>query len=238
VFSSGSSSVAEEAESVRELVLYIANAGDCRAVLSHSGVAVELTKDHKPREPSEKERIKAAGGWVHNGRLNGILGVSRAFGDVEHKTLKEQSWGKDFVDNPLTAEPEVTAVMLHEDDEFLILACDGLWDVMTSQQAVNFVRRFLAVRSRDVQAASSALVSKAIALNTVDNVSCMVVALNQGDTDDSLPLPRCRELSTVNSVASGLVTGLAELIHGCSTNISLNDAESDSEYSDGELEML
>ncbi len=237
VLSSGSSSAAEEVDTVQELVLYIANAGDCRAVLSHKGVAVDLTKDHKPREPSEKERIKAAGGWVHNGRLNGILGVSRAFGDVEHKTLKEESWGKDFSDNPLTAEPEVTAVMLHEDDEFLIMACDGLWDVMSSQHAVNFVRRYLATKNRDVQAASSALVSKAIALNTVDNVSCMVIALNQGDTDDSLPLPTCRELSTVNSVASGLATNRVEQQHDMLAENSA-PSDSDSEYSDGELETL
>jgi len=239
VLSSGSSSAQEDTETVEELVLYIANAGDCRAVLSHKGIAVDLTKDHKPKEPSEKERIKAAGGWVHNGRLNGILGVSRAFGDVEHKTLKEESWGKEFADNPLTAEPEVTAIMLHEDDEFLILACDGLWDVMSSAQAVNFVRRYLATRNRDVQAASSALVSKAIALNTVDNVSCMVIALNQGDTDDSMPLPTCRELSTVNSVASGLAAARADGLAQAAIGSPLSGSdESDSEYSDGDLETL
>lgn len=48
-----------------------------------------LSEDHKPSHPAEKARIEAAGGWVHNDRLHGVLGVSRAFGDVEHKRLKE-----------------------------------------------------------------------------------------------------------------------------------------------------
>ena len=88
----------------------------------------------------------AAGGWVHNNRIHGVLSVSRAFGDVEHKRLKTKSWEKEFVSDPLIATPEIQSERLGEDDEFMIIACDGLWDVMTSQQAVNFVRRRLYVR--------------------------------------------------------------------------------------------
>ena len=159
-------------------VLYVANAGDCRAVLSRSGRAIDLSEDHKPSSAEEKARIEEAGGWVHNGRLHGVLGVARAFGDAEHKHLKEKSWGKEFKADPLTADPDVHVEAVGPRDEFLVLACDGLWDVMSSQQAVNYVRRCLR-RSHDLQEAAEGLVSKAIARNSADNVSVIVVAFNQ-----------------------------------------------------------
>ena len=127
-------------------LVYCANVGDCRCVLSRRGKAIELSMDHKPSRPDEQARIVAAGGWVHNNRIHGVLSVSRAFGDVEHKRLKTKSWEKEFVSDPLIATPEIQSERLGEDDEFMIIACDGLWDVMTSQQAVNFVRRRLYVR--------------------------------------------------------------------------------------------
>ncbi|CAE7319316.1 unnamed protein product, partial [Symbiodinium sp. KB8] len=164
----------------RELVLYMANAGDCRAVLSHEGLAVNLTQDHKPKVQAEKARIEAAGGWIANGRLNGVLGVSRAFGDAEHKAPRCQAaWGSEFSSDPLTAAPEVTGVVLCPGDEFLIIASDGLWDVLSSQEAVNFTRRFLVERSQDVQLAAAALVKKAMTLSTVDNTSVAIIGLNQ-----------------------------------------------------------
>ena len=164
----------------RELVLYMANAGDCRAVLSHEGLAVNLTQDHKPKVEAEKARIEAAGGWIANGRLNGVLGVSRAFGDAEHKAPRCQAaWGSEFSSDPLTAAPEVTGVVLCPGDEFLIIASDGLWDVLSSQEAVNFTRRFLVERSQDVQLAAAALVKKAMTLSTVDNTSVAIIGLNQ-----------------------------------------------------------
>ena len=157
--------------------LYIAHAGDCRAVLSHAGRAVDLTVDHKPStRPDEVARIAAAGGWVHNGRLHGVLAVSRAFGDAEHKVLKERFWETAFTSDPLIVEPDVRVHTVCPRDEFLVLACDGLWDVMTSQMAVNFVRRKLREHG-DVQRAAEQLVQKALALSSVDNVSAFVVAL-------------------------------------------------------------
>lgn len=70
-------------------------------------------------------RIEAAGGWVHNGRLHGVLAVSRAFGDAEHKSLKERFWETTFSSDPLIAEPDVRVHTIRPRDEFLILACDG-----------------------------------------------------------------------------------------------------------------
>ena len=154
--------------------LYIAHAGDCRAVLSHAGRAVELTCDHKPStRPDEVARITAAGGWVHNGRLHGVLAVSRAFGDAEHKVLKEKFWvERTFSDDPLIVEPDVRVHTVRPRDEFVVLACDGVFDVMSSQSVVNFVRRKLAEHG-DVQRAGEQLVHKALQLGEVRERGCV-----------------------------------------------------------------
>jgi protein phosphatase 2C family protein 2/3 len=69
--------------------LYVANAGDSRAVLSRHGKAIELTRDHKPHEPSERQRIELCGGYVcSEGRLCGELAVARAIGDFHLPQLK------------------------------------------------------------------------------------------------------------------------------------------------------
>eukprot|EP01138_Halocafeteria_seosinensis_P009829 gb/GECG01010040.1/.p1 GENE.gb/GECG01010040.1/~~gb/GECG01010040.1/.p1 ORF type:complete len:1693 (+),score=310.03 gb/GECG01010040.1/:1-5079(+) len=156
------------------MLVYVANAGDCRAVLSYRGIAYDLSEDHKASREDEQERITTAGGYVHNGRLMGILAVSRAFGDIEYKQLKEKAWETEFEDDPLTAEPDVRAEVVSAGSEFIILACDGVWDVLSSQQAVNFVRRKL-VEQQDIQKAAEELVQKAISLNSADNVSAIVI---------------------------------------------------------------
>ena len=72
--------------------VYVANAGDCRAVAyTYSGEFKPLSKDHKPNDPHEEKRIKAAGGYLDYGRVNGCLNLSRAFGDLEFKENKDLS---------------------------------------------------------------------------------------------------------------------------------------------------
>jgi len=169
----------EEPETRRVRLLYVANAGDCRAVLCRGGWARDMSVDHKASLDRERERVEAAGGTVHNGRVNGVIAVTRAFGDPEFKVLMDKTWwGNGAKADILTATPDIRSQEITAYDEFVILACDGLWDVMTSQQAVNFVRRRLR-ESPDLQAATEALVAKAIELASVDNVSAIVVALNQ-----------------------------------------------------------
>ena len=124
---------------VRDGVLVVANAGDSRCVLSRQGRAVAMTEDHKPMDPIEYDRIVKAGGFVADGRVNGSLNLSRALGDLEYKQTKELPAEAQMV----TAHPEVRSEKLVEGDEFLILACDGIWDVLTNQEAVDFVRKRL-----------------------------------------------------------------------------------------------
>lgn len=94
-------------------VLYTANAGDARAVLCRAGKAVRLTYDHKGSDRQEAKRIMDAGGFVMNNRVNGVLAVTRALGDSSMKEF--------VVGAPYTTETE-----LSDEDEFLIIACDGV----------------------------------------------------------------------------------------------------------------
>jgi serine/threonine protein phosphatase PrpC len=156
--------------------LVCANVGDSRAVVSRSGHKLDLSFDHKVTRTDERARIKAAGGTIIKDRLNGVLAVSRAFGDAEHKRASGiECWNRELTADPLSAEPEVTHEPVHPHDEFAVLACDGVFDVMTSQQVVNFVRRRL-LAHRDARRAAAELVEKAVALHTIDNVSAIIVA--------------------------------------------------------------
>ena len=95
------------------------------------------TTDHKPWDKVELERIKGAGGYVMDGRVMGGLAVSRALGDYEYKAVD----GKGPTEQPVSAEPEVTAKeRAHQEDQFVVLACDGVWDVMDNEELCAFVR--------------------------------------------------------------------------------------------------
>jgi serine/threonine protein phosphatase PrpC len=114
-----------------------ANAGDSRCVLCRDGEAVPLSNDHKPYTPTEQMRIERAGGYVWNRRVNGILALSRAIGDFMFKMNPQVPWEEQAV----TASPEVKTMKLDRSrDEFLVLACDGIWDVLTNEQVIEFVR--------------------------------------------------------------------------------------------------
>ncbi|KAL0581878.1 hypothetical protein V5O48_000107 [Marasmius crinis-equi] len=147
-------------------VLYCANAGDARAVLCRNGTATRLTQDHKATDETEKARIRGAGGIVLRGRVMGALAVSRSLGDhIRYEKIKM----KDYV----IGEPYVSRTVLNEEDEFCIIACDGLWDVITDQQAIELIRY-----QDDAQKASEALVNFALQneyLLSRDNVTVMVV---------------------------------------------------------------
>ena len=122
----------------------VAHTGDSRAILCRGGVAVALTHDHKPMEPSEYARIVAAGGYVtHTGRVNGNLNLSRALGDFVYKSGRRQR-----AEHMISAEPDVCSFRVGPSDDFLLLACDGLWELVPPQDAINFVRaRLLGGRS-------------------------------------------------------------------------------------------
>lgn len=177
----------------------VAHVGDSRALLVRpSGAAVELTADHRPRsrsaaEKAEAARVRASGGWVADGRVLGVLAVSRALGDVEFKSGREQLlrtgealgyWpagaadGRAFSADPVIAVPDVSEVGAVEPGAFLVLATDGLWDFCSSARAAAFLRDELKRNGRDAEAAARALVEHAVGRRlSDDNVAAVIVLL-------------------------------------------------------------
>jgi len=120
---------------MKENHLWCGNAGDSRCIGGMAGKAVPLSTDHKPNDPKEKERIEAAGGYVEFNRVNGNLALSRALGDFVFKKNDSLPQGQQIV----SAEPEVEEVVITDEWDFLLLACDGIWDVLSNQQVCDFV---------------------------------------------------------------------------------------------------
>jgi len=120
--------------------IHCANCGDSRAVASVAGQVQELSFDHKPSNEEETRRIVAAGGYVELNRVNGNLALSRAMGDFVFKRNTKKSAEEQIV----IAYPEVIVKDIEEDHEFIVLACDGIWDVLSNQEVVSFVRRRIA----------------------------------------------------------------------------------------------
>ncbi|EUD67235.1 protein phosphatase [Plasmodium inui San Antonio 1] len=116
--------------------LIVANAGDSRAIVCFNGNSLGMSTDHKPHLQEEEARIKKAGGYISNGRVDGNLNLTRAIGDLHYKRdpfLPQK-------DQKISAFPEVTCVTLTPEDEFLFLACDGIWDCKDGQDVVGFVK--------------------------------------------------------------------------------------------------
>ena len=128
---------------ITPLDIYCANAGDCRAVMCYQGHAIDLSKDHKPEDKLEKERIYKTGAELIGGRINGTLNVSRAIGDFD---LKQQnpdknvspSWFKHH--HTVTAYPDITVNALTDEVELILIGCDGIWNSRSSQQCIKYYR--------------------------------------------------------------------------------------------------
>ncbi|KAL1890265.1 mgpp2cl-1, protein phosphatase 2C-like protein 1 [Ceratocystis pirilliformis] len=148
----------------RQQVLYTANVGDARIVLCRGRRALRLSYDHKGSDENESRRITSAGGLILNNRVNGVLAVTRALGDIYMKDL-------------VTGHPYTTETVIQpETDEFIIIACDGLWDVCSDQEAVDLIRNF-----SDPHEAALTLVDHALNRFSTDNLTCVVVRFKLPD---------------------------------------------------------
>lgn len=115
--------------------IFCANAGDSRCVLSHEGNAINLSEDHKPDNEIERTRILKAGSEIVEGRVDGNLNLSRSLGDLKHK----QKAGLLPEEQPITCTPDITRRVIQPGDDFIILACDGIWESKSSQEIIDFV---------------------------------------------------------------------------------------------------
>ncbi|CAE7294714.1 unnamed protein product [Symbiodinium natans] len=185
--------------------LLVANLGDSRAVLGRQQAgrlgAVRLSDDHKPGRPDEQRRIESNGGVVD---MQGVwrvftpgpatfggrsllwgLAVSRAFGDLLMK--EPQRYGCTGCTGALvSAMPEITMYDLNaNEDRFLVLACDGVWDVLDDEEAV-----LVCAEHKTADLAAHALIRRAFELGSDDNLTAVVIAWQTGDKADDNKKPR------------------------------------------------
>ena len=189
--------------------LIISNTGDSRIVLYKNGKVFFVTKDHKPDSDIEKERIKKAGGTVYqspsiipiyqNGKkvnlpwrvLPGRLSVSRTFGDIEAKL--EKFGGKQGV---IVPTPDVTEIEINNEFDFMVIGCDGIFDVLSNEDLFEIWSIVLNERKMDGNTFrnmeknneididnlcgdfAGLIIKSALARNSFDNVSCIVVVFN------------------------------------------------------------
>lgn len=151
--------------------MWVAHAGDSRAVLGRGGAVQVLTSDHKASRDDEVARVQAAGGHVWWDRVMGELAVSRAIGD---HCLRPY----------VIPEPELLMVERTPEDEVLVMASDGLWDVMNNQEAVDMAVHSLQAAHTSghtgvaaVKRSANALTKAALERGTRDNVTVLVIDL-------------------------------------------------------------
>lgn len=123
--------------------IFWANIGDARAVLSRNGKAINLSKDHKVNREDEQARIRNDGGYIVLGRVLGRLAITRAFGDFECKNIdvENKDTGETELKSFILSEPEIREIQIDpRDDEFILLASDGLFDRYSSQEVVDYVK--------------------------------------------------------------------------------------------------
>ncbi|KAJ5077449.1 hypothetical protein M0811_05972 [Anaeramoeba ignava] len=144
---------------------FIVNVGDSRAVLSRQRRAFRVSFDHKPTVPSEQQRIRNLGGIVSRaGRVNGTIAISRAIGDSAFQPF-------------VSCEPYVFCFEIENDDRFLILACDGVWDVLSDQETVDIANSI-----KDPYLSALSIRNAAFSKGSTDNISVIVVDLKPNRT--------------------------------------------------------
>ena len=189
---------------IQQNKLIIANVGDSRLVIFKKSSLFFSTEDHKPGSPSEKTRIENAGGKIYqtpsllplyqNGKpidipwrvFPGRLSVSRTFGDVE---AKNESLGG--MKNVVVALPDITEIELDEEFNFIVLGCDGIFDVLSNEEILECVKIVLKEKEiKDFKNVNMSqlcgdiaemIIKSSLAKDSFDNVSCIVVAINLND---------------------------------------------------------
>ncbi|XP_014245683.1 probable protein phosphatase 2C 52 [Cimex lectularius] len=121
---------------IKDQTVYCANVGDSRAIAVIDGEVVPLSEDQKPTLPEEAKRIGMAGLPILNNRVSGGLAMSRSLGDFRYKSFRHLS----ALQQPVIAQPEIVKKSLTDSWEFVVIACDGIWDVMSNDLVAAFVK--------------------------------------------------------------------------------------------------
>jgi serine/threonine protein phosphatase PrpC len=159
-----------------------ANAGDSRAVLHRDGRALPLSFDHKPSNLPELERITSAGGFVKSKRIDGDLAVSRGLGDFSYKSID----GLPIKDQKVIPQPEFVVYPRAQQDEFVILACDGIWDVATNEECTELVNELLEEGEADLGLICEEALDTCLDKNSRDNMTFAIVTFDAAKTSRSM----------------------------------------------------
>lgn len=158
--------------------LLVVNVGDSRTLHCRQGTLRFATEDHKPTLPMEEKRIREAGGSVMNGRVDGDLALSRAFGDGMYKTHVMSSYETQKV----IAIPDVTE-LTWEPGDIIIVACDGVFEGgFTNEEVSAFVHKEMKLNSGDLAVTAVRLCDEAIRKGSKDNVSCIILQMSEGSS--------------------------------------------------------
>jgi len=188
---------------ISQKYLIIANCGDSRGVCCTEGKPVLATQDHKPSNEPEKERIQNAGGSVMIQRVNGSLAVSRALGDFEYKNVE----GKGPTEQLVSPEPEFYIKPRDEKaDQFLVLACDGVWDVMSNEDICNFITHRMKVHD-NLETICNEVIDTCLYKGSRDNMSIIIIAFPSAPTVEQEAV---RQENELNSILEKKVTELIE----------------------------
>lgn len=164
--------------------IYFLNVGDSRGILvSTEGKILLATKDHKPSDQAERQRIQEAGGTVLIQRVNGSLAVSRALGDFEYKNNSNRRPDQQLV----SPEPEITSYSRVDSTKadcqaaFVVLACDGIWDVMSNEELATYVHGRMHVTD-DLSEIANSVLDMCLYKGSKDNMSLIIIALKGAPT--------------------------------------------------------
>jgi protein phosphatase 1B len=150
------------------------NAGDSRAILCRGKRALPLSFDHKPVSPTEIDRVKSAGGFVRYKRIDGDLAVSRGLGDFRFKMNEHVPYEKQKV----SMVPDLIVCPRDpENDEFMVIGCDGIWDVINNQECANIVQGFMDEGESDLGSLCESMLTTCLEKNSKDNMTVCVVSL-------------------------------------------------------------
>jgi len=176
---------------ITDKYVIIANCGDSRGVFCVNGKPALATQDHKPTNEPERERIQKAGGSVYIQRVNGSLAVSRALGDFEYKNVE----GKGPTEQLVSPEPEVfIKERIPGEDEFLVLACDGVWDVMTNQDICDFICSRLKLTD-NLETVCNEVIDTCLYKGSRDNMSIIIIAFPNAPKVDPAAIKAEKELN-------------------------------------------
>eukprot|EP00397_Hematodinium_sp_SG-2012_P018797 GEMP01019274.1.p1 GENE.GEMP01019274.1~~GEMP01019274.1.p1 ORF type:complete len:402 (+),score=49.94 GEMP01019274.1:92-1297(+) len=201
------SALVVQSEKKGEWDIILANAGDSRSIVIHQDATFIATEDHKPDNPGEMERIKKAGGFVSKesfgpSRVDSNLAVSRAFGDFDYKDISANQ-----EDHKISCVPDVIRTTA-KDGDFVLLCCDGIFDVMSNEECVSFV---LNHNTADLGLLCSKLLKLVLDKGSRDNCSAMICHLSSSENhieDDAIQGSTTLDRAKWQGFHSGYMTSM------------------------------